>query len=228
MPVMALFFPVDVAVSLTAIVHLLNNLLKLMMFARHAVRRVLIPFAATAIPSALLGSWLLIWLSGQEPLFTYQMFGAEPSVTLLNAVLACLMIVFALVEVLPRLRNLSFSPRLVPVGGILSGFFGGLSGHQGALRSAFLVRAGLSKEQFIGTGVVIACLVDIARLILYESRIGTMAAEELRLLVVAAGSAFLGTALGARFLRRVTLGGIQAMVSLLLFSIAVALGAGLI
>ena len=33
-----------------------------------------------------------------------------------------------------------------------SGFFGGLSGMQGALRSAFLARAGLSKEAFVASG----------------------------------------------------------------------------
>jgi hypothetical protein len=47
------------------------------------------------------------------------------------------------------------------VGGILSGFFGGLSGIQGAIRSAFLVKSGLKKEAYIATGVVIACFVDI-------------------------------------------------------------------
>ena len=41
-------------------------------------------------------------------------------------------------------------------GGLLSGFLGGLSGHQGALRSAFLIKCGLSKEVFIASGVVIA------------------------------------------------------------------------
>jgi acyl-CoA reductase-like NAD-dependent aldehyde dehydrogenase len=44
-------------------------------------------------------------------------------------------------------------PGYLPVGGLLSGFFGGLSGHQGALRSVFLLRAGLTKESFIATGV---------------------------------------------------------------------------
>jgi len=45
---------------------------------------------------------------------------------------------FALAELLPRFRDLSFGPQFLPVGGLLSGFFGGLSGMQGALRSAFL------------------------------------------------------------------------------------------
>lgn len=47
-----------------------------------------------------------------------------------------------------------FPPHWLPLGGLLSGFFGGLSGNQGALRSAFLLKAGLSKEAFIATGTV--------------------------------------------------------------------------
>ena len=40
----------------------------------------------------------------------------------------------------------------------MSGFLGGLSGHQVALRSAFLIKCGLTKESFLGSGIVIACL----------------------------------------------------------------------
>ncbi len=38
----------------------------------------------------------------------------------------------------------------------MTGFFGGLSGMQGAMRSAFLAKSGLGKEAFIATGAVIA------------------------------------------------------------------------
>jgi len=49
----------------------------------------------------------------------------------------------------------------------LTRVIGGLSGHQGALRSAFLIKTGLGKEAFIGMGVVCAALVDFSRLIFY-------------------------------------------------------------
>jgi hypothetical protein len=38
---------------------------------------------------------------------------------------------------------------------------------QRALRSAFLIRAGLSKEAFIATGVVVAAIIDVTRLGVY-------------------------------------------------------------
>jgi len=40
----------------------------------------------------------------------------------------------------------------------------GLSGHQGALRVAFLIRTGLGRDAFIGTSVASAVMVDLARL----------------------------------------------------------------
>ena len=81
--------------------------------------------------------------------------------------IAVLIAAFAIFELSPRFEKLSFDMKYIPLGGALSGFFGGLSGQQGALRSAFLIRAGLKKEKFIGTSVVSAVVVDISRLIVY-------------------------------------------------------------
>jgi len=228
MPVMALFFPPDLAISLTAIVHLLNNLLKLTLFARHATMQVLVPFGLTAIPAAFLGGRFLLWLADREPMVTYALFEHMFSITPVNAVIALLMVIFALAELLPFSRSLRFPTALLPIGGLLSGFFGGLSGHQGALRSAFLIRTGLSKERFIGTGVVLACLVDATRLTVYGAEVGRTAEGQVSLLICAVLSAFAGTVIGSRMLRQVTLQGIQVAVAVLLFIIAAGLGAGMI
>ena len=68
---------------------------------------------------------------------------------------------FALLELVPSLEaRIKFDKKYLPLGGALSGFFGGISGHQGALRSAVLLKCGLEKEAFIATGVVCAVVVD--------------------------------------------------------------------
>jgi len=61
--------------------------------------------------------------------------------TPLKLVMGMLMLLFALFELLPCLRNLRSDRRYLLLGGILAGFFGVFSGHQGALRSAFLTKA---------------------------------------------------------------------------------------
>jgi len=72
-----------------------------------------------------------------------------------------------MLELWPRFQSLAFAPRWLPLGGALSGFFGGLSGNQGALRSTSLRRAGQSKKTFFATGIISAVIVDAVSLLVY-------------------------------------------------------------
>ena len=156
-------------------------------------------------------------------------------VTPVKLVVAALMIAFAGFEIVPALQRLEFPRRYLVLGGALSGFFGGLSGHQGALRSAFLVRVGLGKEAFIATGVVSAVVVDLARLSVYGV---AFAARDLGvvlaargawgLIVAAIAAAFAGSFAGARLLPKVTMTGVRWVVAVMLVLVGIALGAGLV
>jgi uncharacterized membrane protein YfcA len=229
LPVMALFFPIDIAIALTAIVHFLNNLFKLALLGRHADRAVLRRFGPPAIAAALLGAQVLQWLSHLQPWLAYHFLGLELHVMPVNLVVAGLMVIFALFELMPHFAKISIGRQYLPLGGLLSGFFGGLSGHQGALRSAFLVKAGLTKESFIATGVVLSLMVDIPRILVYSVNFHLLKLEKTNLLLAAAVvAAFAGAFLGNLLVKKITLRFIQVMVALMLFAIAVALGAGLI
>jgi uncharacterized protein len=229
LPAFAVFFPVDLAVAMTAIVHFLNNLFKLVLLGKYAQRSVIVAFGLPAIFAALVGAWVLVLVSDLPPLAQYQFLGHEFSILPVKVVIGPLMVVFAVMEVLPGLQHVSFPKQYLPLGGVLSGFFGGISGHQGALRSAFLVRAGLSKEKYLGTGVVIACLVDVSRIAVYSPRFSEMHfADNGPLLGAAVISALLGAVMGNRLMKKVTLRSIQILVSVLLFAIGLGLAAGMI
>jgi uncharacterized protein len=229
LPVMALFFPVDLAIALTAVVHALNNLFKCWLLGRHADGAVVLKFGLPAILAALLGARVLLYLSDLQPLFQYQVWGREVQVMPVKLVIAVLMVVFALFELAPRRAPGALTPRYLPLGGVVSGFFGGLSGHQGALRSAFLIRAGLTKESFIATGVVISVMVDIPRIVMYGATMPGLGLSDNRpLLAAAVLAAFAGAWLGNRWLAKVTLRLVQLLVTLMLLAIAAALGSGLI
>lgn len=229
MPVFALFFPVATAIALTAIVHLLNNLFKLGLLGKHADKTVALKFGLPAIAASLLGARMLIWLAEQRPLFSYQLSARTFHVMPMNLLVALLLVFFALFELVPRFKNFSFGKKYLPLGGILSGFFGGLAGHQGALRSAFLIRSGLTKESYLATGVVIACLIDVSRLSVYASHFASVTLHEHgALLLVAALAAFLGAFLGNRLVQKTTLGFIQILVAVMLCVIALGLGMGVI
>ncbi len=162
MPAFALFFPINVAVAVTAVVHLVNNLFKVVLVGKHANIKVVIRFAVPAAIFAALGAFVLSYIAEIEPLARYDVGGRSFEITTVKLVVAALIAIFSLLDLLPRFQDLAFDEKYIPLGGILSGFFGGLSGLQGALRSAFLIRAGLDKDQFIGTGVVSAVVVDVS------------------------------------------------------------------
>jgi uncharacterized protein len=229
LPVFALFFPLETAIGLTALVHLANNLFKLALVGKYADLGVVARFGLPALVAAFLGAAALLGLSHLPPLAAYQLFGRTCEVTPVKLVVAVLMALFALQEVHPTLSRLTLSPRWLPLGGALSGFFGGLSGHQGALRSVFLLKVGLTKEGFIATGVVIACLVDFSRLAVYAGGFpASLLWDHAGVLLAAMMAALLGSFLGRRLLPKVTLSFVQFTVAALLFLIALGLGSGLI
>ena len=228
LPVFAIFFPIDLAVAMTAVVHLLNNLFKLVLLGKYADRSVVLRFGIPAILSALAGAFLLVWISALPPLYSYEMGGIR-QMTPVKLIVATLMIAFGILEIAPRFNNLTFDKKYLPAGGIISGFFGGLSGHQGALRSAFLARSGLTKESFIASGVVIACVIDLTRLSVYARHFSLSGMRENTLLIVIATfSAFIGAFAATRLLKKITLRTIRILISILLFVLAAFLGAGVI
>ncbi len=229
MPVFALFFPVEVAIALTGVVHFANNLFKMALVGKHTDRQVLLHFGIPALFAAFAGAWLLMQISGFQPLFSYHLGEKQFEVTPVKLVIAVLLLFFSLFEVIPQFQKIQFGKNKLILGGILSGFFGGLAGIQGALRSAFLIKAGLSKEAYIATGVVIASLVDVTRLSVYAERFTSSGLHEnVGLLVSAIASAILGALIGKKLLKKITLGFVQIFVAVMLVLIALALGAGLI
>lgn len=229
MPVFAIFFPVDLAIALTGVVHFLNNLFKLSLLGLKADKQTVIRFGVPAFLAAIAGAYVLVRVSELDPLYEYMIGSTTYAITPIKLTVAVLLIFFALLEVMPWFKNLHFGKNKLVVGGLLSGFFGGLSGHQGALRSAFLIKSNLSKEAFIATNVAIACIVDFSRLGVYYTRFSDgMLNENLTLILAATLSAFAGAYLGSLLLKKVTMRVVQIIVTLMLVVLSVALGGGLV
>lgn len=229
LPVFAVFFPVELAIALTAIVHFLNNVFKFFLTGKHLDKDVLLKFGLPSIVAAFIGAMLLNYLTDLPSVFSYEFRGKIFEITPIKLIIALLLIFFALFDIIPKLKNLQFSRKYLPVGGLVSGFFGGLSGHQGALRSAFLIRAGLSKETFIATGIAIACLIDITRLSVYSKNILNVHQDiDWRLVTIATLSAFVGAVLGNKILKKMTIESVQMFVAIALIIFAVFLGLGII
>ncbi len=229
LPVFGLFFPIEMAIALTAIVHFLNNLFKLGLLGLKANTQVVIQFGIPSVVAAFLGAHLLTLITEISPLFRYSLGDRIISIIPVKLIIGVLLMFFALFETLPRFKNIQFNRKYLPVGGLLSGFFGGLSGHQGALRSAFLIKANLPKEAFIASGVVIACMVDFTRLSIYSKQIFQSKDDFSYPLIVAATlSAFFGAYIGNRILKKTTIGFVQYIVATMIFVFAVLLILGIV
>lgn len=229
LPAFALFMPVDQAIAMTAVVHLVNSLVKVALVGRLADQTTILRFGMPAIAAALAGAWLLGKLSAASPVLEYQAFGRTLVVLPVKLAIGILLAAFATVEVVPWCRGLAFAPGLMPLGGILSGFFGGLSGMQGALRAAFLARAGLSAESFVATSAVIACLVDVSRLGAYTGQVvGVRRELDWPLLFTAVAAAVAGAIVGKRFLAGMKMETVQRIVAGLLVLVAAGLVGGVL
>lgn len=88
------------------------------------------------------------------------------------------------------------------IGGFGSGFMGGLSGHQGALRAMFLKRRLNDKMAYAATASILALCVDLSRIPVYIFVNNTEFIDNLNLLLPLTIASLLGVQVGKLFLER--------------------------
>jgi hypothetical protein len=233
MPAFALFFPVPVAIAATAVVHLANNVFKIILLGRNADWDVVKRFALPGAFTALFGAAVLYWFAQTSPLFVYHVGARVHVITTTKLVIGFLIIFFACFELIPGLSNIvAFDRKYLVHGGLLSGFLGGLSGNQGALRSAFLIRAGLSKEAFVSTSAVSAVMVDASRLLVYGIAFYSSKIVEVRniwsLVLAATLSAFFGSFIASKLVKKMTFKVLQIIIGAMLIVLGIGMTTGLI
>jgi uncharacterized membrane protein YfcA len=229
MPVFAVFMPVERAVAATGVVHLVNSLFKFVLVGKKAHWPTVARFGIPALVASFLGAWWLVSVANQPPLFTWTLGTRVFQATTIKLLIGALLLVFVLVEWVPRWKAVTFPATYMPLGGVLSGLAGGVSGMQGALRSAFLARAGLDRDAFIATGVAIACLIDLSRLGVYSRLvIAHRTSLDVGLLGVAVCCACAGALLGRRYLETLTMDAVRHLIAVMLLIMALAMGSGML
>ena len=108
MPVFAVFMPVERAVAATGVVHFLNSLFKFGLVGRHAHWPTVLRFGVPALLASLLGAWWLVRLADQPPLLTWGLGSRQMHVTSAKLLIGALLLVFVLVEWVPRWKQLTF------------------------------------------------------------------------------------------------------------------------
>jgi uncharacterized membrane protein YfcA len=183
-PVLLIFYDVKTAIIIAAIVHLLNNLLKIAMYARHLDIALIKRFGLLTLVGAFAGAFLQ----------------GKANAAAVKVILGTALIFLGLKEVVPSLDKVRFPRRIDFLGGFFSGLLGGLVGNQGAIRSAYLLNYDISKETFIVTAAVIASVVDVTRIPLYLVNNRATISDNALLILLTTAAAFVGTVAGSRLL----------------------------
>lgn len=189
------------AVLAVAVVHLINNLLKGSLTIQWVEWRSAVYFGLASAVAAAAGAWLLESLSGS---------GAQRAI-------GWMLVVFAVLETLPSKSvetHWAQRPWGLGLGGWVSGFAGGFSGHQGALRSFFLSRTGWTAQRVVATGSWVALAVDISRIPMYVYQGERLGTEWIPALLFGASGALMGSLLGRKFLPKLTLRPLQIFVAI--------------
>ena len=107
--------------------------------------------------------------------------------------------------------------------GVLSGFFGGVAGNQGGLRSAALLSFGLAPAAYVATATMTGLLVDAARLPVYLWLAGDALRGMTGVVTVATIGALVGTLLGERLMLGISPARFRLLVSLLIGLLGISL-----
>ncbi|MBI3399787.1 MAG: sulfite exporter TauE/SafE family protein [Acidobacteria bacterium] len=186
-PFLALHAGTKTAVAAVSVPHLIGTALRFWRLRANVDRGVLWHFGLMSAAGGLGGALLHSSL-------------ASPALTI---VFGALLVFAGASHVTGFARRLRFHGSVAWVAGAASGFFGGLVGNQGGIRSAAMLGFGLRKEAFVGTATAIALLVDGARMPVYVAVEWRQVAAIWTLVLVATAGVLGGTLAGERLLSRV-------------------------
>jgi uncharacterized protein len=176
-PLLAVRFGTTTAVALVTLPHATATAVRCWRLRAHVDRRVLVRFGLLSAAGALAGALI------------YTRLGPG-----------------TLTRVLGGLLLTGWASRWQPHGpvvalfGFVSGFFGGIAGNQGGLRSAALTAFGLSPLGFVATATATGLLVDAARTPVYVWHSGPLLLTLWAPIIVATVGVLIGTIVGERML----------------------------
>lgn len=206
-PVLSLWIPFGQVLLLVGIVHLANDLWKILLFRTGVRWRFIATFGLAGIAASFLGGWLSRFASD------------VPAKRLLGAFLL-LYVIFLFVD---RRWRLPQTRRTAVAGGISSGLVAGVFGMGGAVRSAFLLSFDLPKAVYLFTSGVLAFAIDVARISGYLS--GGTWLSRLHWISVAAAVpvSLIGAWTAKRLVERIPQGGFRTFIAVFLLAIGIRL-----
>src|SRR5687767_15806903 len=183
-PLLATRFGTTTAVALVTLPHAAATAVRCWRLRGHVDRTVLVRFGLLSAAGALAGALL------------YTRLGPGT----LTRVLGGLMLLTAVAQLTGWASRWQPHGPVVALFGLVSGFFGGIAGNQGGLRSAALTAFGLAPLAFVATATAAGLMVDAARTPIYLWAAGADLLPLWEPIAVASAGVLAGTLLGERVL----------------------------
>ena len=202
-PVFLLYWDAPIAVLMAGTVHLCNNILKVALTARSINWNLFQNFGIPAIIFAFLAAFLLSTLTAN-------------TTTNLEPIFGVILMGFACLEFFNWKLPIQ-GKWAMRFGGVLSGFFGGFSGHQGALRAMFLSKLKIEPLVFVATTAIISLLVDMTRISVYFSSTALFSYYPTLLIFLCVPAALAGTLVGKKYIPKVNHAKLSMIVGIGLF-----------
>ncbi len=209
-PTLAVSLGTRLAVAVVAIPHLVATAYRLWLLRRNIDRRVLLVFGLASAAGGLVGALLHSVVAGPW----------------LAVVLGLLLIFAGVSELTGLARRIVLGGWAATAAGVLSGLFGGLVGNQGGIRSAALLRLGLTGPALVATSTATGVLVDLARVPVYVVGGWSDLIANWPLIVMLSVLVVAGTIVGAPVLRRMPEVTFRRLLAVLLIALGALLVAG--
>ena len=175
------------AVAAVSIPHAVGTSLRFWRFRRDVDWTLVKSFGFTSAVGGLTGALLNTWASSRA----------------LEIVFGTLLVLAGTSQLTGFAQRWRLRGALAWLGGALSGFFGGLVGNQGGIRTAAMLGFDVDKRQFVATATAVALLVDAARVPVFVAFEGRELARLYPIIALATLGVIVGTLFGETLLARV-------------------------
>jgi len=202
-PALVIFFPPVEAIFLVAIIHWFGNVWKIALFRKGFDFRLIALFGLIGLATSFLGAFVSLGANEQILLRLLGVFLAGYA----------LFLIFQSKFKVPAGNMSALS------GGALSGFFAGMFGVGGAIRSMFLSAFDLPKAVYIATAGAIGLLVDSTRIITYFTGGATLPRELWYGLLLFIPVSFLGANIAKGIVDKIPQNKFRMVVAVFLFVI---------
>ena len=140
----------------------------------------------------------------------------------LESIFGAILMIFALLEFFNWKLPVE-GPWAMRIGGVLSGFFGGFSGHQGALRALFLSKLKMEPLVFVATTAIISLLIDLTRVSVYFTGSWYENYFPTSMMLICVPSALAGTLVGRKYIQKINHAKMSTIVGVALFAMGLAM-----